>query len=381
MAQVALSLVLLVTAATAFDGFRRMMFGDAGVNADDVVMMEFDPGMIGRGPAAAAEFYTVLLDRVRQLPGVRSAALASIVPFRPNFRITAVVPDGFQFSGDERSAAITTAIVSEQYFETMRIPIVSGRGFTPEDKQSTRGVAIVNGMFAERYWREVNPLGRRVRLGESGPFAEIVGVAKTGKYLSPAETPQPYLYLPASQHSQSRMTLLVAAPGEPLALSAPILELAGRIDSQQPVFNVREFRSFFADGVLAVPRVLLQVVGAAGAAGLVLAVIGLFGLVSYSASQRTREIGIRMAIGAGRRDILRLVLRHGLWLSGVGVVLGVLVSVPVFRLLSAGLAGLGPLSAWTLVLVPLALMAVTLAACLVPAIRASRLDPTTALRQ
>ncbi len=380
VAQIALSLVLLVVTGAAFDGFRRMMFDDPGLKADDVLMMEFDPAMIGRTPTAVAEFYGVLLDRVRQLPTVRSAALASIVPFRPNFRVTPVVPEGFQFARDDRSAPIATAIVSDRYFDTMRTPITAGRAFTLEDSEDSRAVAIVNGAFAERYWPGLDPIGRRVRLGENGPFAEVVGVAKTGKYLSPAEVPQPYLYLPASQHPESRMTLLVATRGEPVSLSAPLLGLVRSIDREQPVFNLRDFRSFFANGVLAIPRVLLQLVVASGAVGLVLAVIGLYGLVSYSAARRTREIGIRLAIGAGRKDILRLVLSHGLWLSGVGVAIGVLVSLPLFGLLSAGLVGLGSLSPLTLIVVPLGLMAVTVIACLVPAIRAARLDPTTALR-
>ena len=175
------------------------------------------------------------------------------------------------------------------------------------------------------------------------------------------------------------MTLL-AASADPLAVLTPLLEAVRQIDPNQPVFNVRDFRSYFEGGALGLPRMLLRIVSAAGLLGLGLALVGLYGLVSYAVSLRTREIGIRMAIGANRGAILRLVAGQGTRLSLVGSLVGVALSVPLFRLLSANMAGLGGLSPWTLVVVPVALMGVTVCACLIPARRAARVDPTIALR-
>jgi macrolide transport system ATP-binding/permease protein len=378
--QVALSLVLLVASGALLDAFRRMLILNPGIRTDHLLMMEFDPSMVRYTPDQTREFFRVLADRARSLPGVRSAALSRAIPFRPNFSDEEVIPEGYQFPRGQRSVSVSTNVIDEQYFKTMRTEILRGRGFTVADTAQSRPVAVINDEFARRYWPGQDAVGKRFRLGITGPMLEVAGVARTGKYLQLAEAPQPYVYLPLSQNLRTRMTLFVETAGEPQSMAGPLLQLVRTLDANQPVFNVRSFQTYYDQGALGVPLIVMQMAGSTGAGGLVLAVVGLYGLVAYSVSRRTREIGIRMAIGADRMAVLRLVLRQGFLLSLTGSAAGLALSIPIYRMMAAGLAGLGTLSPWTLVIVPLGLIATTTLACYVPAYRASRIDPLIALR-
>jgi putative ABC transport system permease protein len=379
-AQVALSLVLLTTSGALLDAFRRMLVIDPGIRTDHVMMFEFDPTLVGHTPDRAILFLERLIERTRGLPGVRSATLTRAVPFRPNFMDQPVVPEGYQFARNETSVAVATNIVDEQYFETMRTRIVEGRAFGRQDRAASRRVGIVNAEFAARYWSGQSALGKRFRLGVSGPWIEVVGVAKTAKYLSLTETPTPYLYLPWAQNETPRMTLMVETAGPPAGITTAVLREAHALDASQPAYNVRPLDVYYEQGPLGLALLVMQMVGSAGLTGLALALVGLYGLVAYSVARRTREFGIRMAIGAGRGAVLRLVLKQGLTLALIGDGIGLALSVPAFRGVSAAMAGVGRLSPWTLVAVPAALVVVTMAACWLPAWRASRIDPTLALR-
>jgi putative ABC transport system permease protein len=378
--QVALSLVLLVTSGALLDAFRRMLVLDPGIRTDHIMMFEFDPTLVGYTPTRATLFLERLVERARALPGVRSATLSRAVPFRPNFTDQRVVPEGYQFSANQTAVSVATNIVDESYFATMRTPILEGRAFARQDTASSRRVAIVNREFASRYWSGQPAVGKRLRIGVDGPYLDVVGVARTGKYLSLTETPQPYIYLPWSQNQSARMTLMVETEGAPSAQTAAVLREAHALDPNQPAYNVRDLDTYYEQGPLGMALIVMQMVGAAGVAGLMLALVGLYGLVAYSVARRTREFGVRMAIGAGRASVLALVLREGLTLALIGDAVGIALSIPAFLGMSAALAGVGPLSVWTLVLFPAALVAVTLCACYVPAYRASRIDPTLALR-
>jgi macrolide transport system ATP-binding/permease protein len=378
--QVALSLVLLVTAAALLDAFRRMLVLDPGIRTDHIMMFEFDPSLAGYTPERGTLFLERLIERARALPGVRSAAFSRAVPFRPNFNDREVVPEGFQLPRDRTSISVAANIVDEAYFDTMRTPILEGRAFTRHDTAATRRVAIVNREFATRYWSGQTAVGKRFRLGAGGPPVEVVGVARTGKYLSLSESPQPYLYLPWTQNPATRMTLMVETAGAPAEISGAVLREAHALDATQPAFNVRPLDAFYREGPLGIARVVMQMVGSAGMTGLMLALVGLYGLVAYSVARRTREFGIRMAIGADRWSVLRLVLKQGLTIALIGDAIGLALSIPAFRGLSAAMAGVGEVSPWTLVVVPAALIVVTLAACYLPARRASRIDPAIALR-
>lgn len=379
-AQVAVSLVLLVISGAMVDAFGKMMVADPGIRTDHVMMMEFDPSLVQYDGARTVAFYRQLKDRVAGLAGVRGVTMARGIPFRPNFTDEPLIPEGYDLPKEQPYVKVAGNMVDEDYFRVMKTPLVAGRGIERSDVRDGAMVAVVNEEFARRYWPGGRAVGRRFRLVESGQWVEVVGVARTAKYLSLMEAPTPYFYLSLAQVTQNRVTLLVETEGPPQNITSALLAAVRDLDPNQPVYNVRPLDSFYAQGVLGLARVVLQMVSAMGIAGMLLALVGLYGLVSYSVSRRTREIGIRMAVGAGRATVLRMVLRQGLVLGVSGAAFGLLASVPLFRVLRAGFSGLGILSAWTLIAVPLLLAALTAAACLPPARRASRIDPTQALR-
>jgi putative ABC transport system permease protein len=380
VAQVALSLVLLVTAGLMLDAFRKMLVLDPGFRTDHLLMIELDPSLAQYSASQSNALYRQLVDRTRALPGVRSAALARGIPFRPNFTETLIVPEGYRLPPGVAGVSTSTNAIDESYFETMRIAMLRGRAFTLEDREDSRRTAIVNDTFARTYWPNVDPIGRRLRITPDGPWIEVVGVARTVKYLYLAEAPQPYVYLPIAQHPRSRLTLLVQTEGDPRMMADPLRQVVHGIDARLPVFNVRTMETMYQEGAIGMQRLIMQMVSSMGVLGLCLAVVGLYAVVAYSVGRRMREFGVRMSVGASRGDILRLVLRESLKLSALGIVLGVALSVPIQRFLGLALVGLGPLSPWTLVIVPCGLVLVTMAACLAPAWRASQVDPTMVLR-
>jgi putative ABC transport system permease protein len=272
--------------------------------------------------------------------------------------------------------------VDEHYFGAMQIAVVRGRAFTPGDNGDSRRVAIVNEEFAKRYWPNADPIGKRLRLSDRpGTWMEVVGITKTGKYWWIAETPKPFLYLPFAQQERTRMTLLVETTNADAAfLAAPLRNVVGTLDVDLPVLDVQTYSSLYHERAIAVPLMIMQLVGTMGLLGLTLTLIGLYALVAYSVARRTREIGIRMAIGAGKSDVLQMVLRQGLMLSIGGIAVGGVASVAVARLLTATLAGVGTPNPATYAIVPAGLICLTMAASFFPARRASLVDPLVALR-
>jgi predicted permease len=292
-----------------------------------------------------------------------------------------VAPEGFQFPKGQQNTQIFTSVVDEDYFDVMKTPLVSGRAFTANDKESAPPVAIVNEQFAKTYWPGQNALGKRLRIGsKKDEWLQVVGIAKTGKYTYTGEPPTSFLYLPFAQNPRKSMYLMTNTYGDPAALAAPLRELVHTLDADQPVFNVRTMEDFYQIRAISIMRLLVEVVGTMGAVGLALALIGLYGLIAFSVARRTREIGVRIAIGARPFDVLKMVLRQGLALSILGIAIGGAISVVVSRALTAGLVGLGHPNPATYVIVPLVLLAVTMLACYLPARRASRVDPLLALR-
>jgi hypothetical protein len=274
--------------------------------------------------------------------------------------------------------------VGDQYFETIGTPLVSGRGFRVTDDSTSPRVAVINEAFAEKYWPGLNPVGKRFRLGDrTGPWVEVVGVAKTTWYAFVGEDRAPFFYLPMAQNPQVAMTLMVeTATPDAAAAVGPLRDLVHSIDGRQPVFNVRTMSEYYPRQSLQALRLVVQLVGTMGLLGLSLALIGIYALVAYSVSRRTHEIGIRMAIGAGRLDIMRLVLGQGLTLALVGAGLGLAGSVGMIRgirTLFTRLQERGIFDAWTFVAVPLALVAVAVVASYIPARRAAAIDPNRAL--
>jgi predicted permease len=381
VAQVALSMILLVASGMMLDGFRKLLTLNAGFNTDHRLMMEFDTSLVRYSPQQTRDFYRKLADQAKTVSGISSVSLARSIPYLPNQFTTTVAPEGYQFPKGQTTDTMFGNLIDEHYLDTMNTSVLHGRNFTADDKQDSRRVAIVNEEFAKTYWPNQEPLGKRFHLNDpTGPMIEIVGVTKTSKYLFVGEQPMKFVYLPFTQNQNTQMLLVVQTIGDPASVVAPLREVVQGIDSNQPVFNVRTLDAFYQQRAVAVPMMIIELVTAMGVIGLTLALIGLYGLVSYTVTRRTQEIGIRMAIGANRKDVLRMVIRQGLTLSLIGVAIGGIATIGVAKLIMVGLVGLGRLSPVTFIAVPMLLIAVTVAACYIPARRASMVNPLSALR-
>jgi macrolide transport system ATP-binding/permease protein len=293
-----------------------------------------------------------------------------------------IAPEGFQFPAGKDNATIFSSSVDEYYFDTIGLTILQGRNFRAEDTVGAPLVAIVNQQLAQHYWPDQDPLGKRFRLDEAGkPWVEVVGLARTSKYLFIAEAPTEFVYLAYRQKPQQRMVLLARSAADPAALVTPLRQVVRGLDVDLPVYNVRTMEEFYRMRAISIFNVLLGTVGAMGLMGLGLSIVGLYGLVAYAASRRTREIGIRMAIGASRSTVLRMVLRQGIVLALVGLVVGLVASVGAGELLRAAFpSGNNQRDVVALLLVVPIVLAVTFLAAYIPARRASRVNPMQALR-
>jgi hypothetical protein len=275
--------------------------------------------------------------------------------------------------------------IDESYFETLGVPLTSGRGIRAGDGLEAPPVAVVNESFATRYWPGQSAVGKRLRLSSAADrWVEIVGVTTTGKVAWLAERPQEFIYLPSAQYPsalerRSRMVLLVKTAGDPAALAAPLREVVRGIDANQPVFDVRTMKSRFEMAAVNPNLIIIQLIGAMGALGVFLSLTGLYGLVAYQVSTRTREFGLRMALGAQRKDVLALVLRPGVFLAAVGTAGGALLSVTADRLMAAAFPGNKHSILAYLIVVP-GIFLVTLLAAYIPARRAAVADPASTLR-
>jgi predicted permease len=314
---------------------------------------------------------------------VASAAMTTGIPMsNDGIGTVTIAPEGFQFPPGKENVTILSSAVDEFYFETMGIALVAGRNFRREDDADAPRVAVVNQHFAQHYWPNQEPLGKRFRLNDAKKsWVEIVGVAKMGKYIFIAEPPSDFIYLPYRQRKPRQIVLLAQSTGDPVSLVAPLREAVRGLDVNLPIYNVRTMEEFYRMRATSIFNVLISTVAAMGLMGLGLSIVGLYGLVAYAASRRTREIGIRMAIGASHRTVLRMVLRQGLVLAVVGLVVGLAGSVGAGQLLNAAFPnGENRQDFMALVLVTPVVLTVTMLAAYIPARRASRINPTEALR-
>ncbi len=383
--QVAVSVVLLVIATFAYRSFRQELVSGPGYRIEHLLMMTFDTSLVRYTDSESRQFYDRLLERARSMQGVRSAALTSVVPMQTaRTDLSTVVPEGYQLPPGQENISLMSARVGEHYFSTIRIPIVRGREFRLGDTREAPRVAVVNELFAQHYWPGQDPIGKRLRLqnvGRTESRVEVVGVAKTSKYLLLAEPPTEYLYLPYRQDPPANLILLTESEGDPSSLVAPLRNIVRSLDANQPIYDVRTMEEFYQISTVGMMNIIIGMVAAMGMMGLALSIVGLYGLVAYAASRRTKEIGIRMALGADRAAVLRMVLRQGLMLATVGLVVGLLASVGTGELLAATfVSGDNTRDFTSLLLVAPAVLAVTALAAYIPARRASRLDPMKALR-
>ena len=381
MGQIALAMVVLIAAGMFLAGFRNMLALPAEFRTDHLISMDTAPAVLHYSPEQTKAFYRRLVNSVQSMPGVAAVAMTESLPLSPSQTVVSVVPEGYQFPKGHEKTTEFGAAVDAGYFNIMHVEITRGRAFTDHDRAGSRPVAIVNQEFAKTYWPNQEPIGKRIRLDSAdGPAAEIVGVAKTGHYLAVNEAPAPFVYLPYQQNPRQRMTLVVQSMGDAGLIAKPLRDAVGSIDGNVPVFNLRTVATLYESRVTDTWLQFFQMVGTMGFIGLALATTGLYGLISYTVSRRVKEFGIRVAVGAKRRDVVWLVERRGLILAGLGIAIGGALSMAAAPILAADFPGLGVSSPAVYVLVPLALLMVSAIASYVPARRAAGLDPLRALR-
>jgi macrolide transport system ATP-binding/permease protein len=383
VAQVSASLMLLTAAFLMVRGFQNSLREGTGFAKDHLLMVTFDPRLVQYNAAQTQRFYKLLAERIRVAPGVQSEALTQNVPLgTEDFDAIDFVPDAFQMPRDRDTFNSTVDTVDEGYFNTMAIPILRGRGFRPSDTADAPRVAVVNEQFARHYWPASDAVGKYIRLGShTGPSVEIVGVTQTIKYhQNTGERPIDFVYLPLAQHPIARMTLMLRSSGDPLQLVQSVKDVVRSLDPNLPMLHTMSYEDFYLNQAVNGPRIAMKLVGSMGLVGLLLAIAGLYGLVAYNVSRRTREIGIRIALGALGSDILRLVMGKGLALVGLGTLIGIAMGFGVEQLMNSMLFNAGGVDLVAYIIVVPSLFLVTILAAYVPARRASRIAPTQALR-
>jgi predicted permease len=377
VAQVALSLLLLVSAALFLRGLGHAQTLDPGFGIRTGIMAAVDLLPNGYDAARGTAFHTTVLTRVGALPGVRSATFANAMPLDISSGSNMSVGiDGYQ-PADGEEVDVYYNRVGPGYFETMEIPLAAGRPIDERDLDGRRLSVVINETMARKYWAGQSPLGRTVRFG-SGP-ATVVGVARDGKYGQLNEKPRNYMYVPLAQYFRHDALLIVRTSGEPAPIVPALHAEVKRIDPNLPLFDVRTVGEHMKLSVF-IPRMASTLLGLFGVLALLLAVVGLYSVVTFSVAQRTREIGVRMAMGATRGQIMRLVLRQGMILTVTGLLIGAALAAAAAQALRSQLMGLAPTDAVSFGATGALLFAVSLLACVIPARRATRLDPVRALR-
>ena len=369
VAQVSASLMLLTASFLMVRGFQHNLLEGTGFAKDHLLMVSFDPRLVQYNAAHTQRFYKLLAEHVRVAPGVQSEALTQNVPLgTDDFDGVVFVPDGFQMPRDRENFNSTMDTIDEGYFETMAIPILRGRGFLTSDTADAPRVAVVNEQFAKHYWPTADAVGKYIRLdSRTGTLVEIVGVAQTIKYQNTIERPMDFVYMPLAQHPIARMTLMLRSSGDPLQLIQSVKDIVRSLDPNLPMLHTMSYEDYYMNQAVNGPRIAMKLVGSMGLVGLLLAIAGLYGLVAYNVSRRTREIGIRIALGALSSDVLRLVMGKGLVLVGMGTVIGLAMGFALEQLMNSMLFNAGGVDVVAYIIVVPALFLVTMLAAYVPA--------------
>jgi predicted permease len=380
VSQVSLSLILLICAGLVLRGLLRAQLLNPGFDPQHALELSFDLGLQGYDGPRIQEFKRRLLDRVRTLPGVQYAGLSDLVPLSLNTNISAIYVEG---QPEQRGANVPGAVISRAspgFISALGTRLLQGRDFTEQDGESRRPVAVINETFAQRFWPGQSALGKRFSLQSSaGPWTEVVGVIQDGKYFSLSEEAKPFLYVNLGPQSGRFLTVVVRTTTEPQSALAAIRREVQQLDATLPIYNVKTMVEHMALSLFPA-RVAATLLGSFGVLALLLAAIGIFGVMSYAVTQRTREIGIRMALGANAAGIFRLIVGRGLTLMVIGLGIGLAVAVAGTRLLATLLFGVSATDPLTFVVIALLLMFVVLLACWIPARRATKVDPMIALR-
>jgi predicted permease len=376
VAQIAVCSVLLIGAGLCVRSLLNARSIDPGFDTQHDMMAVLDPGSLGYSETKGRAFYTGLLDRVRALPGVASASLAGYLPLTTQETTQATEPEDHP-APPGQAPGIDSTDVGPDYFWTMGMALVRGREFSAQDRPGAPGVAIINEALAKRFWPGQDPIGRRVIVGDA--HLEIVGVVRTGKYRTLSEGPLPFLYRPILQNYRPRCTLVVRAIDDPHGLLPAVRHETQAIDPNVVPIDLETMKEYMALPLFPAHTTGL-LLSAFGVLALVLAVGGLYGVMCYAVSQRTHEIGVRVALGAERSDVLKLVVGEGMLLTLAGIGVGLAGAFAATRALASLLYGISSTDPSTFVFVPFVLAGVAFAASYIPARRATRVDPMVALR-
>jgi predicted permease len=382
VAQVALSLFLLVCAGLFLRSLQNASSIDLGFERKNILMIPFDLKLQGYSVEQSHAFYQQITERVEALPGVRSASFTAVVPLGGVFTRASVRIAGRNYAQNE-SEKIACNGVGANYFQTMGIPLTRGRSFDQTDLNDDREVVIINEAMAERFWPGEDALGKQIFGFAKGPKSpsEVIGVVKDSKYLTPGEDPRPYIYTPLQSGAfwQSRRTMIVRTTVEPQEIAAPLRREVQALDSRLPVNNIQTMTEHLELIVFPV-RLASVLLGIFGLIGLALTATGIYGVISYSVSRRTREIGVHMALGARSQDIYRLVFAQTMRLVLIGISVGLALAFGLTRFLSLLLYGVGATDPLTFATIVVVMVIAAMIACYLPARRAARVDPMVALR-
>jgi putative ABC transport system permease protein len=384
IAEIALSLVLLVGAGLLIRSFQRLQAVNPGFNPTNVLTMQLDlSGPKYKTGAQVIAFHDQLLERLKQLPGVQYASTRTFVPIASDasFAYLHFNVEGRPGDVSEPPVAYYNG-VSPDYFQTMMIPLLKGRGFSDLDVRGSQNVAIVNGTLVRRYFGTEDAIGKRISLEDNpkeGDWVRIVGVVGDTKPRELRSEPVAELYMPYDQQPEPGMSLMIRYQDGGAGVAAAVRSEVLALDKDQPVYSIRTLDSVLSESV-ATPRFRTLLLGIFAGMALILAGVGIYGVISYAVSQRTQEIGIRMALGARAADVLKLVVKGGMMLALIGVAIGLAGAFALTRLLTTLLFGVTPTDAATFVTVSAGLIVVALFACFIPARRATKVDPLVALR-
>ena len=377
ISQMALSTVALISAGLFVRSLREAYEADPGFDPHRVLLASFDPFLSGHDDNHGREFYRRLIERVRTLPGVQSVTLARRLPLTlSGIAFANVVIDGYTPAKDE-DMHLNYETVGPDYFRTMRIPLVQGRDFDERDNEHARGVVVINETMARRYWTGGDALGRRIKLDKS--WLQIVGIAKDVKNRTLNEALQPFLYVPFLQDYRSNMILVARTVIEPKTMFHAVRAETAALDPKIPMFDAKTFEQHIGLSLF-LQRMAATILSIFGLLALSLTAVGVYGVMAYAVSQRTRELGIRISIGASRSDVLKLILGQGLTLSVVGLIGGLVTALVVTRFSAHLLYGVSSADPVTFTVIALLLLGVAVVSGYFPARRATRIDPVVALR-
>jgi putative ABC transport system permease protein len=381
-AQVALSLVALVGAGLFLRSLQHAQWINPGFDAEHVAVMSFDLGAQGYTEERGRQFQRTVVERASSVAGVQAVTLANAVPlFNGGFGRT-VFLEGQDASDPRSGKMVQIGVIGPHYLETLGIPLVRGRAFADSDQPNTPAVVIINETMAKRFWPDQDAIGKRFKFFGQTAFSRVVGIAKDSKYNFIGEDPTPYIYQPMTQVYQPAVSLFIRAP-RPEAVLGTVRGEIQQLNRNMPLTGVFTLTEIF-DQSLWAPRMAASLLAIFAGLSLVLAVIGIYGVMAYSVNQRTRELGIRMALGASRSDVVRLVVWQGCRLTALGVAVGLGIALIVMRLATSALSNLlfnvSATDIVTFVTVPMLLSAAALGASYLPALRATRIDPMVALR-